>query len=79
MFKEFKLSREKFAFISFVFGIITVSGIWTLETILAPLALLSIPLGLIFGILGLKSQRRKLAMAGIILSLFTWPVAIIFL
>jgi fumarate reductase subunit C len=72
--------KEKFAFLSFLFGIISITAsiIWLyyggfyrfyLEPAFALISYLSFPLGLIFGIIGLKSGRKRLSKIGIILSL----------
>jgi hypothetical protein len=74
-----KTEKDTFALVSFIFGITTIMGIWGFETSIGWLSIISPPLGLIFGILGLKSQRRTLAIIGIVINLLAWPLSLIFL
>jgi len=79
-------SREKFAFISFLLGISSITVSVSLVFVSTALGgaifeimpILLLPFTLIFGILGLKSKRRGLAITGIILNIIC-PLVMIFL
>lgn len=64
--------KEDCAAISVVLGIVISLMAWILDIIYLPV-LIAIPFGLIFGIIGLKSKRKWLAIIGIILTLSTIP------
>ena len=67
-----KTNRESCAAISVVFGIVVFLMAWILDVIYPPV-LIATPFGLIFGIIGLKSERKWLAIIGIILTLSIIP------
>jgi hypothetical protein len=64
--------KEDCAAISVVFGIVVFLMVWILDIIYPPV-LIAIPFGLIFGAIGLKSERKWLAITGIILTLSVIP------
>lgn len=70
--KPRKLKKEDCAAISVVLGIVIFLMVWILDIIYPPV-LIAIPFGLIFGVLGLKSKRKWLALIGIILTLSIIP------
>ena len=63
---ERKNNPKHFAIISLIIGILSYVGILT---IVGPF--ITVPLGLIFGFVGLKSQKKKTAISGICLNIGT--------
>jgi hypothetical protein len=75
------MTKENYAFISFLCGIVAFLSFFSIsmntpESFLI-ISILSMIGGLVFGILGLKSQRRWLAIIGIALSVITIPLALL--
>jgi hypothetical protein len=77
--EKIKTKRDAFAFISFVCVVTAIMGIWGGNTIIGLLALISPPVGLIFGILGLRSQRRTLAIISIVINFIILPLSLFFI
>jgi len=65
------MNREKFAFLAFILGIVEVGLGIVFIPVFPFIQLILSPFVLIFGILGLKSQRKILAIIGMILMLFS--------
>jgi len=77
--EKIKTKRDTFAFISFICVITTIMGFWGSNTTVGLLAFISPPIGLIFGILGLRSQRRVLAIVGIVINFIILPLSLFLL